>query len=94
MTNEDILDEIRQAIKTGAEIGRKSLPYKTGNLSINAYKYYEEDDGDDVIFHVYIDNSIAPYADYINKPGYKTSGYWESTKNLLINYLNSTLGGK
>ena len=49
-----------------------ALPYKTGNLSMNSFKLVRTSTG----WKIYIDETIAPYAKYLDsKP--KTAGWWE-----------------
>lgn len=86
MTNEEIV----KSIFTNAEIIRKTLPYKTGNLQNNAYKIKKIDD---THFDVTIDLSIAPYAEYINNPGYRTAGYWQFAMLKLMNLIADETGG-
>ena len=51
----------------------KLIPYRTGNLRYKATKLKNIPGG----CMVFIDLNTAPYGEYINRPGYRTHGYWE-----------------
>lgn len=65
------------------------VPYKTGNLRYRGVKKTRYRDGPGV----YIDDNIAPYGKWIDRPGYKTHGWWDrftsSTTNDFIQNLNT-----
>lgn len=90
MTQDELLDYITQSVRTNFEIIRKTLPFKTGNLSQNAYQLIKIDENK---WDIKIDLNIAPYAEYINRPGYKTEGFWEKAINELSTLIAKDLGG-
>lgn len=77
------LMDIDEAMNKAYAIVQKTLPYKTGNLSRNAFKLERTANG----YKLYVDLKIAPYAKYIDQPGYKTDGYWEKAVQLFLNIL-------
>lgn len=103
MTNDELIELIEQAIMTSSNIVRKTLPYgkrafideqgrsHPGNLQNNAFKVIKKDDNS---YDICIDLNIAPYADYINQPGYKTSGYWDKAAENIIKLIAEQLGGQ
>ena len=90
MTQKEVADLIDEKVRTAFEIARKTLPYKTGNLSMNAYQIVKIDD---THFDIKIDLNIAPYAEYIDRPGYRSYGYWDRTAQLIIDMIAQELGG-
>ena len=95
MTEKEFLADFDQFIHTQFEIYRKTLPYLTGNLSLNAYKLERTPNG----YKIYIDLSIAPYAEYINQPGRVHEGFFEKLvvnqlmKDIQTKYGNYITGG-
>lgn len=87
MTEEEFLWDFDQFIHTQFELYRKTLPYLTGNLSLNAYKLEKGPKG----YKVYIDLSIAPYAEYINQTGKVHEGFFEK---LVVNRLMNDIKKK
>lgn len=90
MDNKEIIQRIEQSIRTNYAIVQKTLPYKTGNLSHNAFKVIKIDDEH---YEIKIDLSIAPYAAYIDRPGYRTFGYWNKAVDTIIQQIAADLGG-
>lgn len=50
-----------------------AVPIKTGNLRYNAMKYKRLKGNKATIR---LDLNVAPYGEYINRPGYRTEGWW------------------
>ena len=102
MDEKALISIIDQAIRTNAEIIRKTMPYgkrnyidklghfHPGNLMNNAYKIKSLGDGK---YDIYLDLDIAPYAEYIDQAGYKTYGYWDKAMRKLIKSIAKQLGG-
>lgn len=90
MTQEEVAEIIEQKVRTTFELARKTLPYKTGNLSMNAYQIVKIDD---THYDIKIDLAIAPYAEWIDKPGYRSYGYWDRTVQIILDMLTTELGG-
>ena len=59
-------------------------------MAYNAFKIKQINENK---FDVSIDLNIAPYAYYINKPGYRTAGYWERAVKQYIDLIAKDLGG-
>lgn len=66
------------------------VPYKTGKLRNQGVKYKEV--GNDSI--IYVDLEITPYGEYINRPGYKTRGWFQKLCKAYARELENIKGGK
>lgn len=91
MTIENLVDRIAQAVQSSGNIVRVTLPRKTGNLQDNAYYIKKIDD---YHYDIGINLEIAPYAQYINEPGYRTQGYWDKAVEDIIKLIAQDLGAK
>ena len=67
---------------------RKSAPYDTGNLSIDAVSMMFEDKN---TCRIYIDEKIAPYMPYTNEPW--VSQYWNGKQNPNLYWFDKCAGG-
>lgn len=54
-----------------------TIPYKTGKLRRNV-KYNEVGKNS----RISVDLEKVPYAEYINRPGYRTHGWWDKLCNV------------
>jgi len=54
-----------------------TVPYKTGKLRRNT-KYTEVGKNS----RISVDLRVVPYAEYINRPGYRTHGWWNRLCNV------------
>lgn len=89
MNISDFENNLIRAVYKNYYLLQKQLPYKTGNLAYNALKIKKTSKGYDII----IDQSIAPYASYIDKPEYKSYQYWDKAVKNFIKQINKDLGG-
>ena len=80
--------------------GKNLIPYRTGNLRYNAFKYKRTGLNS---WRIYIDHSIAPYDIFVNgkwvspKWGGKENdneGFWQEVCDFIIDYLHKELGGE
>lgn len=90
MTTDELMQRIEQTLRTNYAIVQKRLPYKTGNLAYNAFQIIKIDDEH---YDIKIDLSVAPYAEYIDRPGYRTFGYWDRAIGDMIKQITADLGG-
>lgn len=51
----EVVEELRQAV---------FIPWRTGNMATNSLRYKIEGN----VFHIYMDEEIAPYVPYTNEP--------------------------
>ena len=73
MTRGIIVETVQSIINEMQE--EKWVPYKTGNMALNALKIKIEGDN----LFVYFDNQIAPYVPYTNEPWIALK--WHNKKN-------------
>lgn len=66
-------------------------PIKTGNLRYKAMKYKRNKGGTATIR---VDLGIAPYAEYIDRPGYRTHGWWDKYLKQYLVELQKVTGAK
>ena len=67
----------------------KSKDRTTGNLRNNAYKLTKTSKG----YKLWIDDSIAFYAKYIDEPGHVTQGYWNRVMQDITDRIAERYGG-
>ena len=67
------------------------VPIKTGNLRYNATKYERLNHNRATIR---IDLAVAPYARYIDQPGYRTHGWFDKFRNTYIQELQKATGAR
>ena len=85
---------VRTYMETSKKAFERALivtPYKTGNLRYRAMKYRYNKGGSATIR---IDLGIAPYAKYIDKPGYKTHGWWDRYLDQYVKEIQSLTNAK
>ena len=80
MTEEEWIEDFEAYLNSRYEAHRFELPYKTGNLRDNSYKLVKTSSG----YEIYLDLNVAPYAEYIDRPGYKTEKYWDIVADKII----------
>lgn len=68
---------------------QKQMPYLTGNLAYNALHLVKTRDG----FDIQIDLSIAPYAEWIDRPDYVSYQYFDKAFQLFYKNLKADLEG-
>lgn len=73
MTRERIIKTVQSIINEMPK--EKWVPYKTGNMALNALRMKIEGDN----LFVYFDDEIAPYVPYTNEPWISTR--WHGKKN-------------
>lgn len=66
-------------------------PYKTGNLRYKAMEYRFNKGGTATIR---VNLVKAPYAEYIDRPGYKTYGWWDKYLDKYVEELQKITGAR
>ena len=89
MSIEEFLERLKRSVYTNYYILQKQMPYLTGNLAYNALYIKKTSSG----YDIGIDLSKAPYAEYIDRPGYRTEGYWEEAIEEFLQAIAKDLGG-
>ena len=96
MDKNAIFNDVRMAAMKAYAITQKTLPYKTGLLS-NQFPGKEGGFRIETLspgtYKIYIDLSTVPYAEYIDKPGYRTYGYWDKAVENYVSIMAHELGG-
>lgn len=99
----DLINDIDISVKTSAEVVRKTLPYgKYNYIDDRGYKHpgllqnaaYKIKRSGENSWDVYIDLNISPYAEIINRPGYKTAEYWKNAARKVVELIAAQLGGE
>ena len=89
MTEAEFLLDFEQFLRTQFELYRKTLPYDTGNLSLNAYNLEKTATG----YKIYIDLNIAPYAEYLDNKGVHQNFFENLIVNKLLQDIQNRYGG-
>lgn len=90
MTQEEFLAILDASVQKNFAILQSELPYKTGNMAYNALKIKKTATG----YEISIDPGIAPYSNYIDKPGYITAGYWDDSYEKFASSIARDLNGE
>lgn len=64
----EVVEELRQAV---------FIPWRTGNMATNSLRYKIEGN----VFHIYMDEDIAPYVPYTNEPWVSTRWHGKPNPN-------------
>lgn len=73
MAFENLKDAIYPYVAKHYAVLQKRMPYLTGNLAYNALHLIKKPNG----YDIKIDLNIAPYAEYIDRPDYRTYQYFD-----------------
>jgi len=69
---------------------KSSLPSDSGNMKNNAYKIKRTKTGWDI----YIDDSVAPYAKWLEENPNKKQGFWSDYSKQIIDKIKQKYGGQ
>ena len=86
---ERLRDAIYPYVAKHFAVLQKQLPYLTGNLAYNATKLVRVNSG----YEISIDLTIAPYAVWIDRPGYVSYKYFEKAFNTFYTNLKEDIEG-
>ena len=90
----DVFNIIRESVYKNYYILQKMLPYKNGYLSGQSLpaglNIKDTPDG----WKISINLINTPYAEYIDRPGYKTNGYWDKVCKKFLAAVATDLNGK
>lgn len=84
---DNLKDAIYPYVVKHYAILQKQMPYLTGNLAYNALHLKKTSEG----YDIYIDLSIAPYADWIDRPDYVSYQFFEKAFNTFYKNLKLDL---
>ena len=84
---ENLNDLIYPYVAKHFAVLQKQLPYLTGNLAYNATKLKRVDGG----YEIGIDLTIAPYAEYLDRPDYRSYRYFDKAFETFYRNLKNDL---
>lgn len=89
MAYDKLKDLIYPYVMKHYAVMQKQLPYLTGNLAYNAFQIHKTNQG----YELSIDLNIAPYAEWIDRPDYRSYQYFDKAFKTFYNNLKADIEG-